>query len=401
LKTFLLYSDKTPIILEQDLSLPIIIMQLVIKDKGTIGDTLASTTYIYAKMLEEGTKTLGKAKITKELEENAISIKFIPTQEAFTIQIIAFKNKFKKGIKILKNILQDPNFTSKIFKKQKTKTFSTILTKEADFDYQSYYGLLGTIYNSCAAKPIIGTIQDLESLSLKDLEQKHNSILVKQSAIFAFGGDIDEKMCQKFAQEILDLMKNTPHKKPKALKPKTIQTPKVLKKNTTQSYISFGTFFQDEQEHLCNVASFVLAGGFGSRIMEEIRVKNGLAYSVWAKINQGKYIKNFVGGLQTSLETEKKAIELLQETITKFVKNGITKEELQSAKNYYLGSEPIKEETMIKRLRRILRFVYLEKDLNENKKNLERVKKIGLEEINAFVKKHDEINSLNFFIVNA
>ena len=90
----------------------------------------------------------------------------------------------------------------------------------------------------------------------------------------------------------------------------------IIKKETEQSYIYFSSPFHIEadskENYKAKVASFILGGsGFGSRLMEEIRVKHGLAYSAYGQIKNNKSHSHFSGYLQTKLDNTQKAKEMV------------------------------------------------------------------------------------------
>ena len=85
--------------------------------------------------------------------------------------------------------------------------------------------------------------------------------------------------------------------------------------------------------------------------------------------------------------------------IEDFCKNGVTQKELDAAKKFLLGSEPLRNETLSQRLSRAFNEYYKGKPLGYSKKELEKIRKLTLEELNDFIKKHTEINDLSFSIV--
>ncbi len=61
------------------------------------------------------------------------------------------------------------------------------------------------------------------------------------------------------------------------------------------------------------IASFILgSSGFGSRMMEEIRVKRGLAYSAYSRFIVNKTHSYFSGYLQTKLESADEAKKVVR-----------------------------------------------------------------------------------------
>jgi predicted Zn-dependent peptidase len=158
--------------------------------------------------------------------------------------------------------------------------------------------------------------------------------------------------------------------------------------------------YDDKENYKAKVVSFILGGsGFGSRLMEEIRVKNGLAYSAYGYINIQKSHSYFTGYLQTKIENEQKAKDLVISTIKEFVKNGVTSEELEAAKNFLQGSEPLRVETFSQRLGRSFNLYYKGLEQDYPTKELELIQNLSVDELNNFIKKHTEINNLTFSIV--
>jgi predicted Zn-dependent peptidase len=149
------------------------------------------------------------------------------------------------------------------------------------------------------------------------------------------------------------------------------------------------------------VASFILgASGFGSRLMEEIRVKQGLAYSIYGYVSLQKTHSYFTGYLQSDLQKQQKATNLVQKIVDEFIKSGATKKELKSAKKFLLGSEPLRVETFSQRQNRAFGLYYKGLEQDFYKKELKMIKDLKLKDLNQFIKKHKEITKLSFYIIN-
>ena len=181
-------------------------------------------------------------------------------------------------------------------------------------------------------------------------------------------------------------------------------TTSMLYKDTQQAYIYFGSPFVlkdlEAESYKAKILGFVLgASGFGSRLMEEIRVKRGLAYSAYLRIHTGKIANYASGYLQTKLENQSEAIKLVKQIVADFVREGITQDELESAKRFLLGSDPLRRETLAQRLNAEFQNYYLGLPLNFDKIQLNQIQDITLEQINTYIKEHVELNDLSFSIV--
>jgi len=177
-----------------------------------------------------------------------------------------------------------------------------------------------------------------------------------------------------------------------------------VQKQTQQAYIYFGSpynvRYDDPEAYKARVATFILGtGGFGSRLMEEIRVKKGLAYSAYARVHINKSTTYLSGYLQTKLESQDEALKTVRKVLSDFVQNGAKLEELIQTKKFLLGSEPLRNETMSQRLHRAFMDYYKGFTLGHSKEELEKIEALSLEELNAFIKNHKEILSLSVSIV--
>lgn len=78
-------------------------------------------------------------------------------------------------------------------------------------------------------------------------------------------------------------------------------------------------------------------GGFTSRLMEQVREKRGLSYSVYSTFAPGLHAGAFVIGLQTRSDQAPEAIKVSQQVLADFVANGPTEAELRAAKDNLIG----------------------------------------------------------------
>jgi predicted Zn-dependent peptidase len=116
-------------------------------------------------------------------------------------------------------------------------------------------------------------------------------------------------------------------------------------------------------------------------------------------VNTARSNVYFSGYLQTKLESQKEAEATVKEVIADFVKKGVTQEELDQAKKFLLGSEPLRVETLSQRLTRTFQEYYKGQELGSSLKELEKIKTLSLDALNDYIKKHNEINELTFAIV--
>jgi len=394
------------VIFEKHKTLPIFNLQLVFKNSGYINDkNKPGLTNLTAKILNEGTKKDGAISFARKLENKAISIHTATGFETFVIEISCLKQEYKTALKYLKELLQDPNITKETLSKIKTMQISKLKQKENDFDFVASNSLKEITYKNTALEfPHSGTVKSVKNITLDDVSSNIKNILNLNNLIIAVGGDIKYKEFENDIKDVLNIFKpiNTKDISKIAISKKV--TNKTILKDTEQSYIYFSSPFyidtDSKDSYKAKVASFILGGsGFGSRLMEEIRVKNGLAYSAYGNISNKKSHSHFTGYLQTKLDNTQKAKNMVESIVKDFIKNGVTQKELDAAKNFLKGSEPLRTETFSQRLNRSFMLHYNNLPFDYPKQELKLIDSLTVEDLNKFIKSHKEIKQLSFSIV--
>ncbi len=402
---FLEFKDqRIPLIFEQSKLIPTGFIRLSFIGGGSINDgALSGLSSMSAKLLNEGTKSLGVINFSEELDKRAISLYSSSGLDTLNIELNFLKEKQFDALNLLQDLLLDPNYTQQTLDKIKKNAINALLTKENDFDYLANKNLSKILFANTplAQSP---SKETLEKITLEDIRDFLNKNIVLGKLVIIMGGDLDKQKILYELKKILARMPIGSPSKPHHYEANQQAQQSWLYKDTQQAYIYFGAPFKlenlQEQSYKAKILSFVLgSSGFGSRLMEEIRVKRGLAYSAYLRVNTGKIINYASGYLQTKIQNQNQAIALVKQIVADFVQNGITQDELDSAKQFLLGSDPLRKETLSQRLNAQFQNYYLGLPLDFDKTQLSQIKNITLDEINAYIQSHTELNAMSFSIL--
>ena len=397
---------QIPIVYEKD-SLPTFNLQLVFKNSGAIKNNIAGLSSISSNILNEGTKDKGSVKFFEELENRAISLHTSTGFETFVIELSALKSEYKTALRALAALIKDPNYTKEALDKVKTLKIGSLKRKENDFDYTASVNLRKIMFkNTVLEQPSSGTLKSIKKIELSDVKDFISDAFSLNNLIIVAGGDIT---LDEIKKDIVVILENFNTKEAQKLE-HFVVVPKsetsTIYKETKQAYIYFGSAYNalsnDKDNYISKVASFILGGsGFGSRLMEEIRVKRGLAYSAYGSVSINQSYSNFSGYLQTKTKNAKESQELVIQIVKDFVKDGVTQDELDAAKNFITGSEPLRVETLSQRLNRAFHLHYKGLEQDYSQKELSLIENLTLEDLNTYIKSHNEINNLFFSIVTS
>jgi predicted Zn-dependent peptidase len=400
------YKDaQVPMVFETGNFVPIVSMQLVFTNAGHLSNEKDGQADMTAKLLNEGTKKDGAVGFAEKLDAHAIELGSHVGRESFVIELSALKSEFAYGIELLKELLKDPNFTQEALAQVKRQKIGWLTQKKSDFDYIAATNLRELLFKGTPlARSYDGTMESVEAMTLNDLEQFVKTRFGYNNLIAVVGGDISFDEAQTYMEGILPLLPKSETKAIEPLRASDKNETKLIDEETQQAYIYFGAPFdysyKEPDQYKAKIAEYLLGGaGFGSRLMEEIRVKRGLTYGAYSALRRAKYASYLSGYLQTKLSTQDEAVALVKKVVKEFVEKGITAEELKAAKEFLVGSEPLRTETLSQRLNRAYSEYYYGRPLGFSKEQLKKIEAVTLEEMNRFIKAHPELTDLSFAIV--
>ena len=145
----------------------------------------------------------------------------------------------------------------------------------------------------------------------------------------------------------------------------------VDKPDATQTHIRIGNTAiarTDPAYVSAGVTSTILGGGFGARLIEELRVKRSLTYGAWSGFAARKAPGDFRVGTFTKVETTGQALQVALDVLQGFASDGPTPEELKRAQSLLTGQFPKQLETpgaVAARLAELVGFGLPQSDLEE------------------------------------
>lgn len=392
---------KIPLLYEFNDELPIVIFIAKFKVAGEISSSKAGLAGIVADLMNEGSKSLGVSAFARKLEVKAIDLEVSNDFESFSLTITCLKEQFPYALSLLKELLEDLNFTEESLDKVKKQKISLLLSLESDFDYLAKEKLKEILHkNTPLAHPSLGTLQSLEEITLEDVKNFYKENLNLANLFLVLAGDVQENVVN--FQELFSTLESGEKRELKEIPTLDKEEFVIEKAESEQAYIYFGSpfYLEEEEKYKANVAMFILgSSGFGSRLMEEIRVKKGLAYSVYGNVKMTLSRTLFEGYMQTQNENRKEAIQAIKDEIQKFLDFGASEEELEQAKKFLIGCDPLRKERFAQRISIAVAEYYSGHDFGYQNEQLEKIEKLSLEDLNSFIKKHKELGKLSFAIV--
>lgn len=253
-----------------------------------------------------------------------------------------------QAVDTFKVVVTKPSFKADEIKRKKAHQLISIqnqLQSPGSIASNAFYNNLykGHPY----AHPTIGTKKSVAAIRAKDLKKFYARYYVAKNLTIAIVGNVSQQQASALVEDITSgLQQGTAAGKLPELslsaKPQSVH--KDYK--ATQTHILVGQVGMkrgDKDYFNLYVGNHILGGsGFGSRIMQEIREKRGLAYSSYSYFSPMQVQGPFLMGLQTKTAKTKEALTVLNKTLQDFISNGPTKEELAHSKKNITGGFPLR-----------------------------------------------------------
>ncbi|MCX8021253.1 MAG: insulinase family protein, partial [Syntrophorhabdaceae bacterium] len=295
-------------------SLPVITIKMQI-DAGSVNDPVGfeGTSYITGRTLLGGTKRRSAIDIANEIDFIGASIDIHPGKDTTSLSLKVLKKDLKKGFDIFMDILTEATFPVDEIEKSIENGMGLLESIEenpGDVAAREFQKLLYT--NTRYGHPVEGTKESLTRIKREQVLDFYRRYYRAENAIFVIVGDISR---QEVMEEIVPLLEKVNDKKidekPQKIKYNENPSTLVIDRNLSQTNIILGHagITRDNPDfYAISVLNQIFgSGGFASRLMEEIRNKRGLAYSVYGYFDADKHTGSFQIVMQTKNESAKKA----------------------------------------------------------------------------------------------
>ncbi len=252
------------------------------------------------------------------------------------------------AIDLLATVLTKPSFPERSLERERQRALTALRQERQsprDLVQRTFYdNLYGT--HPYAHYPS-GTEAGLTALAHADLVEFHRRYYVGANAVVAIVGDLRPKEARRMAEQVVGGL-------PRGERASVV--PPVPARQTaddvrvqfpsTQSHLLVGQpgLKRGDPDYFpLYVGNYILGGGgLVSRISEEIREKNGLAYSAYSYFVPMREFGPFIIGLQTKNTQAERAVSLARETLRTFMADGPSAMELEAAKQHLTGSFPLR-----------------------------------------------------------
>lgn len=305
-------------------------------------------------MLDEGAGDLTSRQFQERMEDLSMRMNYEEAKDAFYGNFETLTQNRDESAKLLKLALTKPRFDTDAVDRIRQQLLASLAYAARDPDkvaQNQWYAVAfaGHPY----ARPANGTEATVGKMSSADLEAYRKRVFAKDTLKVVAVGDITPEQLGKLLDEVFGEL---PAKADLIPVPKTDPVPggrqTVVDMDVPQSVAVFGMGAMPRKDPDF-MPAFVLnqilgGGGFASKLMEEVREKRGLAYSVYTYVYPYQHTSIFSGGVATRNDMMGKSLDIIREELQKMANGEVSQTDLDNAKSYLIGSYPLRFDTNAK-----------------------------------------------------
>lgn len=361
---------------------------------GSINESKAENgiSHFIEHMMFKGTGKRDAKQIAKDFEDIGGFFNAFTSRDKTMYYCKSLREDFKTAMEILSDIVVNSSFKQEEADKERHVILQELANSiDTPDDIIHDYFQKQAFPNQPFGQPILGSKKNILAFSEQDFKNYFKTHYCGDNTVIAVSGNIKHddvvKECQKY---FLKLETNTisDHKLPKYS-----GGVKEYKKNIEQTQIILGyesVALDHKNFYPLQLYNYILGEGMSSRLFQEIREKEGLAYSIYSFNSSFKKIGIF--GVHTSIDPKNKdkTLKLIREVMAKTA-DEISQDDLKKAVKSFRSNLLMNLESTVARSRRMASSHLSRGIFISNDELLENFNKVALKDIKIAV--DDLLNS--------
>ena len=297
-----------------------------------------------ADLLTEGAGHMPSQVFKEQVSQLGTRLSLSGSRDGIYGRLETLLNRFSPSAELLRLVLVSPRFDAEVVERLRGQHLidlardANVPTKLA-LDRWYVEAFPGHPYGRSAN----GTPESIARITIGDLKATHANLLARDVLRVVIVGDIEKRV----AADALDAIFGALPEKAKMVRvekiaPRALPAPVVIDKDYPLATATFGlpSLLTDDPDFAAlQVLNHIIGSGdFDSRLMEEIRVKRGLAYSIQTRLLHDTVTSLMVGGVATKNDLMGPTLAVMRDVFAEMVRNGPTAAQFDNAKQYLTGS---------------------------------------------------------------
>jgi predicted Zn-dependent peptidase len=310
-------------------------------------------------MVFKGTRQRSAEDIARSVDSVGGGLDAFTSKELVSFNAKVLDEHLPLALDILADLVLNPLFREADIEKEKSVILEEIKMEADQPEFVLHEAFISNFWKGHGlGKPILGTKETVKKFGQEMLCDYYNRVYSPGNILITAAGNLNHDVIVKLVRDKFESMQ-TRAALPLDTTPRP-HAPIILRKKESleQVHIALGVpayALAHELRFPLYVLNTVLGGGMSSRLFQNIREKQGLAYAVYSELNLFSDTGCFTIYAGTAIETAKQVVESVIKELRQLKNDLIGEDELRRAKDHLKGSLMLSLESTSSRMSNLAR----------------------------------------------
>ncbi|MBI2817727.1 MAG: insulinase family protein [Acidobacteria bacterium] len=293
-------------------------------------------------MVFKGTETRSAEDIARSVDSIGGHLDAFTAKECVSFNTVVLDEHLDIAFDVLSDLVLHPLFNPDDINKERSVVMEEIKAEEDNPDYLLHELFSRNFWKGHAiGKPILGTKETISGLAKNVIEEQFRLSYRPNNMVIAAAGNVQHDRLFNLVNDRFHRMKKVeptvPDPAPRTHAHITLRN----KPSLEQVHVCLGVPsypLPDERRYACYVLNTLLGGGMSSRLFQNIREKQGLAYSVFSDLTPYRDTGCLLVYAGTSPDSAPRVVASIMHELRDIKENQVPADELRRAKDHLKGS---------------------------------------------------------------
>lgn len=361
----------------------------VVFDGGSARDTIPGAAALTNALLEEGAGDWDADEIARRLDSVGAKMSAGSQRDMawLTVRTLTEKRALSVTLDTVAQVLGNPRFEVDALERNRKAMLVSLNHDEQSPGTVAQKTFMHTLFGDHPyASQVEGTRESLARITREDVIAHYKQFYVAKNAVIAIVGAVERAEAERLA-ELVTAGLQPGERAPELPRVANLDSPQTLNLPfpSSQSHILMGQpgMHRGDPDYFALYAGNHILGGSGlvSLLSEEVREKRGLSYSVYSYFSPMRRNGPFLIGAQTQNAKAGEALEVIRQTLARFIEQGPSEAELTAAKQNITGGFPLRIASNSKILEYLAMLGFYDLPLDYLDTFVDRVNSVTVEQI--------------------
>ncbi len=349
-------------------------------------------------MVFKGTKNRSAEQIARSVDSIGGGLDAFTSKELVSYNVKVLDEHLPEAFDVVADLVRNPLFMEADIEKEKG-----VILEELKMEVDNPEYLIHEIFSSnfwkghALGRPILGTKQTIRAFDRDKVEKYYKQFYTPSNILITAAGNLDHRKLVRLAERYFGDLKKS--RTTKLEEKPTPHAPLVFrdKDSLEQVHVYLGVPsipMPHKERFACYILNAVLGGGMSSRLFQNIREKQGLAYTVYSELTMYRDAGCMLIYAGTALKNAGKVIESIVRELRELVDKKVTPEELRRAKDHLKGSFVLGLESTSSRMGNLARQELYFKRFFSLDEMLDNVERVTAEEVQKLARQFFDPNRM-------